>query len=1260
MPDTNPDPNKVTQITSNADIEAIVSEYVEEITVLSNEADRFGLPPYPHKFLEHLFGQTREIQRCRTSKADYEHYYAVFYDPKGMYDSGYKLEEAQKFIRDQQQQILNNIIANFKNIPGISQVDTSNICEKFPTDDSRLIKESLRGNIILTYAYQMMFLDIIKDWNSKAVKNNYVIKSINNEIETIALANDEDTDEAEATANKYKLLNQPGLGLTPEAVQGDPKTPNKKEYGNDIGQLPSFLAQTVIDAYKSDSINSVNVIDTKNQNNKLLKNATETTVLGVGLGDDIVSKNIEYNKDFYEKIIEQGKNIVEGFKNKFENSYKTEIKNEQNKHTDTRKLCDEYFNKYFINEFKFDSINTSAVGKDTTADFDEKVWNNIGFFKSDNWSDYNTNGIDKQRLFLGALAAEAGGFKPIYSINCSYNAAVTAGSFTNPGTDVMPNILDGYDPHKPNFNIEFDVITFPKYQNPDSALDNSDKQENHTYTDDDGEEIAIIKDKYDYPDLAKQKQNNSCIKSLYPVGNISKINKAWNYMLQNCSDEDKQLSSTDYSKKITGQTNGEWTFKEYVLLIFKEYFGLNPDGSANPDKIQDEKFIGKKLSKYFIEINEIVKEILSNKYAISTLTNGNIDSMKYTYSISDTFFDYYCKDFIAAGKGDISTLPGVDKPDIYLSSMIYNKESEFPMDAAPVNKLSEIKSGIKDANIVNKYSILFEKIFPSIVTELESILTQWSSKFKNVNHSYNADWMKDNKVLNDILCTPIGLAYCYFISTQAKDYYNKDIDFKNIEKILKYNLATNLIYKLVLPLIDVNAVNKYLIYEILYNAIYAEEIEFIQKDIDEPVPEFKFSTGFKEDLRSPARLFTGSTTDKEGTILNNVISLYDYNWGPVYNLGHERVNPADFSKLIIWEFQPNATVSTSDMIKGASSILSSISGFKLVKSTATSKKDGADKNVGLGGSSAAMTIAKIGSSNVINAEISSINGSSAADKIKSITNVDWVNNLLTGYWIGRYEIPFFNNNFMKAKSKEAWEMGNALKGHDGLIGTIRDGLQSNVQDVPLWNFDNASNNEGINWNTSFFLINDNVTNIKKNLAFISAFTAGTYWIQLNQFQYHCPNLYRVECPGRFFELYTSLDITINYFGKTQKISNTDREKIFGGKDAEGIKLFNANSGCDTIFIPEAYEIIVDSKSLQPNAFNIQYNYLLTGGNSMRPDMSSEKNRTVESSNFIRSTINSSTNMVKFDAQDSKIEDINKAVNTMNQQIEDKMKKSIKK
>ena len=218
------DPNKVTQITSNADIEAIVSQYCESVEAFITDAKKVGLPPWPKQFYEYLFGLEKTIQTGSSSKDAYEHYYAVFTDPKGMYDAGYKLEDAQKFIREQQKQILDNIVANFKNIPGITQVDTSNICDKFPVDDCKLIKSSLRGNIILTFVYQMLFLDVIKSWNEKFSE----LPSLINEKWETSQTSENGANNVDFDIAKRGFYDLPTGNMDPKAVSPVVGQPDKK------------------------------------------------------------------------------------------------------------------------------------------------------------------------------------------------------------------------------------------------------------------------------------------------------------------------------------------------------------------------------------------------------------------------------------------------------------------------------------------------------------------------------------------------------------------------------------------------------------------------------------------------------------------------------------------------------------------------------------------------------------------------------------------------------------------------------------------------------------------------------------------------------------------------------------------------------------------------------------------------------------------------------------------------------------------------
>lgn len=1232
-----PDPNKVTQITSNADVEAIVSQYCESVEAFITDTKKVGLPPWPKQFYEYLFGLKKPIQTGSSSKDKYEHYYAVFTDPKGMYDAGYKLEDAQKFIREQQKQILDNIVANFKNIPGITQVDTSNICDKFPTDDCKLVKSSLRGNIILTFVYQMLFLDVIKSWNEK--------------FKDIPPAINEKWKTAETSENGN---NNQGFDITTRGFYCDPKgnnnnypkaidpssilKANKKDFGNDIGQLSPCLANEVITKYANDDLASFALQYTRSQNSNIVRGASD---------GDIVSKNIEYNKNAHKAAIKAAKALLKTVFDSYTEQFLREIKNQLD-HTESDRILNDFNTEYRCNISINQTQNPPTNQDDFIMDPDFETQFPGSYVVNDdvyyNWPDNNVS--DKFTKLAGYLLAENEGYKPKYRIK--EDKTLTDNDIGTNISDKVEPQLDSYDPHNTSFKLEDNKQNI-KLKNATATFGNngfedSDKESNHIYySAAAGADVAIVIDRFDYPDMSKQAANNAAACSYYPTGNLNKQNTAANTIYKYRTVFAPKYSGKNYDTNLSWKlfeelfpdTKGNWNFQEFVVSEFKKYFGLSINGKVTKTNIDSADFIGKRLAKLFTELKSRLHTIIS-KYSNATgedLTKrtGSLDDIKFTHSIGDTFFNYVFKTFLTDTSGQGNEISSVEKPkdDFYFGTTIFNKGVEFPMDFAPGESVQKCIDQ-PDADKVNNKSILFRHIMPPIFTELDTILDNWSKDFNDVNHSYNADWMKNKTLLSDVLCTPVGLAYCHFIKHAPEDFWNKKINFDNLVDVLKNILAINIFYKLVLPLIDNKAVNRYLIYEILYNAIFNEEVDFVKGDTQDPEPKVTQSEGFEEDLRSPARLFGGSTRGKNGEILNNVIMIHDYNWCPVYNLGHERINPNDFSKLIIWEFQPNATVSTNmlfkagaDAISGAGGVIGTAFNKFINRGKETSKEGqaaGLDpkkseiKGKGMSDDIKAFGAKTIGSG-VVNYQIQSINslGAGSTEKLNKVTDVAWVDKLLTGSWIGQYEIPFFNNSMMKSKSKDAWEMGNALKDTKSLLGAIKDAGQGNVQDIPIWSFD-KTNQEGINWNTSFYLINDNVGNIKKNLAFISAFAAGTYWIQLNNFQYHCPNLYRVECPGRFFELYTSLDIAVNYYGKTQKLGLADTEYIF--KDYIGLKAYDPMVIGSDIYIPEAYEIIIDSKSLQPNAFNIQYNYLLQGGESMRPSMNA-RHITAENQNTMR-------------------------------------------
>ena len=84
-----------------------------------------------------------------------------------------------------------------------------------------------------------------------------------------------------------------------------------------------------------------------------------------------------------------------------------------------------------------------------------------------------------------------------------------------------------------------------------------------------------------------------------------------------------------------------------------------------------------------------------------------------------------------------------------------------------------------------------------------------------------------------------------------------------------------------------------------------------------------------------------------------------------------------------------------------------------------------------------------------------------------------------------------------------------------------------------------------------------------------------------------PNLFRVECPGRFQQLFVSLDVEVTFEGKQR--TSLLYTKLAG---SDQIGMVNAN----TLF-PDAYKISIKAKDLTPNCFNIYMNYLRNGNKS---------------------------------------------------------------
>ncbi len=545
-----------------------------------------------------------------------------------------------------------------------------------------------------------------------------------------------------------------------------------------------------------------------------------------------------------------------------------------------------------------------------------------------------------------------------------------------------------------------------------------------------------------------------------------------------------------------------------------------------------------------------------------------------------------------------------------------NDLSSVPIDYTPTDV-----GGLYDQSIFNE---LYQDNISNtkLINKLEQNWANASPETiynKANNYAANVNWMKTARAI---------INSYYDLSNTDKAY---DIEtLKQILELYKYGVAAAVTYIYVSTLLESNDFSLYALYTIAQQYLVKEDAAPLVTDKIEAVsgPDTAESVNDK-DIRRIGRRFNS----------HNIIGIGDYNWGRSYNLTEESSAPSEYSKLILWEMQPKSAIPAKDIIatlgkladagvdiasasvldianrgKPSENAIEEAKQFGIPVNEAATKQSTKSKVLEAGEkfakSDAGKSLVKTaftayGKERVVNNAISALQGEGNETKAIDVT---WVKDIMPGYWVGRYEIPFFNNSFMKTKQKGAWKMGNAFEGADGIAGGIRDAFNTNVLDIPTWDFNNATT-EGVNWATAFYLINDNVTNIVKNLNFILTFIAGSYWIQLDAGTYHCPNLYRVECPGRFFELYTALDITVDYIGKTHYLSPDDSKSIFGEvsqpNSSENKNLnfqaFSELSNIGEIWIPDAYQISIDSTSLQPNAFNIQYAYFAGGAKSLRPD-----------------------------------------------------------
>lgn len=317
---------------------------------------------------------------------------------------------------------------------------------------------------------------------------------------------------------------------------------------------------------------------------------------------------------------------------------------------------------------------------------------------------------------------------------------------------------------------------------------------------------------------------------------------------------------------------------------------------------------------------------------------------------------------------------------------------------------------------------------------------------------------------------------------------------------------------------------------------------------------------------------------------NSIWYLDDYNWSvDLVNLSKLGNSIEDFQKLTIYEFQPDKQISYRRLVETglqvSKNILTSLAGKLAGKRTGEAVRDVIEtltKTLGQGISNAATD-----------------DPSAAAD---FANNIEWISNLMSGWWVGQYNVPYFGKDFLAADTTDTWAIGNLMSKEEYLVND----LTMNVQDIPTWKYNPG---KGKQISTTLFLLNEDIESVIKNLQFLFTITAGSWWVQTSDWFYRMPNLYRVICPGRFVMLYASMASSVEFAGKIRKFSVNDAQKIFGGADEtnyEAFKLFVSKpEACN---IPEAYKLTLTLNDITPQAFNVVANYFTDAESMLYPNI----------------------------------------------------------
>lgn len=363
----------------------------------------------------------------------------------------------------------------------------------------------------------------------------------------------------------------------------------------------------------------------------------------------------------------------------------------------------------------------------------------------------------------------------------------------------------------------------------------------------------------------------------------------------------------------------------------------------------------------------------------------------------------------------------------------------------------------------------------------------------------------------------------------------------------------------------------------------------------------------QKDIRSAVKFRTVSKQAIPGTETPTVrsFSLKDYKWTEKYQInGSNDLHSNDFiPKLILVERQPIKKPDWSKVVSSLQAIdkipvLSQLIESQLSIGSAISQYYGA---AGLN------KLSDDYSANV-----------AASQKLLDIADLE---SLIEGPVVATYEIPFFSDVYLRSNNRDGWSIGSAIDNAGQLTEILNDGFQLNILKSPQWT---NTGGEGMDWEVEFHLLNSDLDALQSNFQFIHALFPGTQWIRmkassLSEFVSDqsaavsekvpeflknsvssvgdnlskagavvdnflaftkSPNVFRVECPGRFMQLFVAIDMEVTYVGNVRRMPLNTR-------------ITDVPAVNDYTLYPDAYKIRLSARDLTPNCYNVYANYLMS-------------------------------------------------------------------